>query len=151
MAEKRACSAASRCFASDFCRRPYASAPSFMKLWWLPLGAFLLLLSYLSLFPLLALSPFSLFLEHGLGLLSTDEELWIDARTRPFVQLYAVNATKFFDDFDRAMEHHDAGERGVGRSLLIKTSPIPFGLTTTNDSVLFLDDSVICFCDLMIQ
>jgi hypothetical protein len=139
MAEKRACSAASRCFASDFCRRPYPSAPSFMKLWWLPLGAFLLLLSYLSLF------------EHGLGLLSTDEELWIDARTRPFVQLYAVNATKFFDDFDRAMEHHNAGERGVGRSLLIKTSPIPFGLTTTNDSVLFLDDSVICFCDLMIQ
>jgi peroxidase len=43
-------------------------------------------------------------LERGLGLLSTDEELWTDARTRPFVQLYAANVTKFFDDFGRAME-----------------------------------------------
>jgi peroxidase len=43
-------------------------------------------------------------LERGLGLLSTDEELWTDARTRPFVQLYAANSTKFFDDFGRAME-----------------------------------------------
>uniref|UniRef100_A0A0A8ZR09 Plant heme peroxidase family profile domain-containing protein n=1 Tax=Arundo donax TaxID=35708 RepID=A0A0A8ZR09_ARUDO len=43
-------------------------------------------------------------LERGLGLLSTDEELWTDPRTKPFVQLYAANTTAFFDDFGRAME-----------------------------------------------
>ncbi|XP_062220978.1 peroxidase 31-like [Phragmites australis] len=43
-------------------------------------------------------------LQRGLGLLSTDEELWTDPRTKPFVQLYAANATTFFDDFGRAME-----------------------------------------------
>ncbi|GJM86796.1 hypothetical protein PR202_ga02688 [Eleusine coracana subsp. coracana] len=43
-------------------------------------------------------------LERGLGLLDTDEELWTDPRTKPFVQLYASNSTKFFDDFGRAME-----------------------------------------------
>ncbi|KAL6635103.1 hypothetical protein ACP70R_027774 [Stipagrostis hirtigluma subsp. patula] len=43
-------------------------------------------------------------LERGLGLLGTDEELWTDPRTRPFVQLYGANATAFFDDFARAME-----------------------------------------------
>lgn len=43
-------------------------------------------------------------LERGLGLLGTDQELWTDKRTKPFVQLYAANATAFFDDFARAME-----------------------------------------------
>ncbi|GJN00198.1 hypothetical protein PR202_ga17612 [Eleusine coracana subsp. coracana] len=42
-------------------------------------------------------------LQRGLGLLSTDQELWTDARTRPFVQRYADNETAFFDDFARAM------------------------------------------------
>ncbi|KAF0932595.1 hypothetical protein E2562_010472 [Oryza meyeriana var. granulata] len=43
-------------------------------------------------------------LERGLGLLGTDQELWTDARTKPFVKLYASNATAFFDDFSRAIE-----------------------------------------------
>lgn len=43
-------------------------------------------------------------LERGLGLLSTDEELWTDPRTKPLVQLYASNPTAFFTDFGRAME-----------------------------------------------
>ncbi|KAK3128832.1 hypothetical protein QOZ80_6BG0466920 [Eleusine coracana subsp. coracana] len=42
-------------------------------------------------------------LQRGLGLLGTDQELWTDARTRPFVQRYADNETAFFDDFARAM------------------------------------------------
>ncbi|XP_006649034.1 peroxidase 41-like [Oryza brachyantha] len=43
-------------------------------------------------------------LKRGLGLLSTDQELWTDKRTKPFVEIYASNATAFFDDFSRAME-----------------------------------------------
>jgi peroxidase len=43
-------------------------------------------------------------LQRGLGLLSTDEELFTDPRTRPLVQRYAANSTAFFDDFGRAME-----------------------------------------------
>ncbi|RLM78665.1 peroxidase 31-like [Panicum miliaceum] len=43
-------------------------------------------------------------LERGLGLLSTDEELFTDPRTKPLVQRYAANSTAFFDDFGRAME-----------------------------------------------
>lgn len=43
-------------------------------------------------------------IERGLGLLSTDEDMWSDLRTRPFVERYAANNTAFFDDFARAME-----------------------------------------------
>ncbi|KQK01984.1 peroxidase 31 [Brachypodium distachyon] len=43
-------------------------------------------------------------LERGLGLLSTDQDLWSDARTKPFVQRYAGNNTVFFEDFAKAME-----------------------------------------------
>ncbi|RCV21024.1 hypothetical protein SEVIR_4G105000v4 [Setaria viridis] len=42
-------------------------------------------------------------LQRGLGLLSTDQELWTDPRTRPFVQRYAANQTAFFADFARAI------------------------------------------------
>lgn len=43
-------------------------------------------------------------LPRGLGLLSSDNALVKDPRTKPFVQLYASNQTKFFNDFSRAME-----------------------------------------------
>jgi peroxidase len=43
-------------------------------------------------------------LERGLGLLATDEALFQDRRTKPFVQLYASNQTAFFHDFAHAME-----------------------------------------------
>ncbi|XP_052142289.1 peroxidase 31-like [Oryza glaberrima] len=43
-------------------------------------------------------------LERGLGLLATDEEMWSDKRTQPFVKLYASNPTAFFDDFSRAID-----------------------------------------------
>ncbi|XP_062232856.1 peroxidase 41-like [Phragmites australis] len=42
-------------------------------------------------------------LQRGLGLLSTDQELWSDPRTRPIVQRYAANQTVFFADFARAI------------------------------------------------
>ncbi|KAJ1258786.1 hypothetical protein BS78_10G101800 [Paspalum vaginatum] len=42
-------------------------------------------------------------LQRGLGLLSTDQELWTDPRTRPLVQRYAANQTAFFADFARAI------------------------------------------------
>ncbi|KAL0535427.1 hypothetical protein IC582_029757 [Cucumis melo] len=43
-------------------------------------------------------------LPRGLGLLATDHALVKDPRTKPFVDLYAVNQTAFFNDFARAME-----------------------------------------------
>ncbi|KAJ4842506.1 hypothetical protein Tsubulata_041108 [Turnera subulata] len=43
-------------------------------------------------------------LEKGLGLLATDSAMFMDKRTKPFVQLYAANQTQFFLDFGRAME-----------------------------------------------
>lgn len=43
-------------------------------------------------------------LPRGLGLLATDNALYKDPRTKPFVDLYAVNQTAFFKDFAHAME-----------------------------------------------
>lgn len=43
-------------------------------------------------------------LPRGLGLLSTDSVMYKDPRTRPMVELYALNQTAFFNDFARAME-----------------------------------------------
>ncbi|RLM55895.1 peroxidase 31-like [Panicum miliaceum] len=42
-------------------------------------------------------------LQRGLGLLSTDQALWTDPRTRPIVQRYAANQTAFFADFARTI------------------------------------------------
>ncbi|KAJ1406149.1 Secretory peroxidase, partial [Sesbania bispinosa] len=42
-------------------------------------------------------------LKRGLGLLATDSALFDDNRTRPFVDMYASNETKFFQDFARVM------------------------------------------------
>ncbi|KAG6502051.1 peroxidase 65-like [Zingiber officinale] len=42
-------------------------------------------------------------LKRGLGLLASDQALAADARTRPFVDLYASNQSAFFGDFSRAM------------------------------------------------
>ncbi|CAN0925645.1 Peroxidase 6 [Linum grandiflorum] len=43
-------------------------------------------------------------LERGLGLLSSDEGLYMDQRTKPFVELYAKNESAFFQAFAQAME-----------------------------------------------
>ncbi|KAJ4912529.1 Peroxidase 41 [Raphanus sativus] len=43
-------------------------------------------------------------LENGRGLLASDNILFKDNSTRPFVELYANNQTVFFEDFARAME-----------------------------------------------
>lgn len=43
-------------------------------------------------------------LQRGLGLLSTDQALYADTRTKPLVDLYAQNQTAFFQDFADAME-----------------------------------------------
>ncbi|KAK4263291.1 hypothetical protein QN277_028726 [Acacia crassicarpa] len=42
-------------------------------------------------------------LQRGLGLLATDSALWLDERTKPFVDLYASDENKFFEDFANAM------------------------------------------------
>ncbi|XVE92502.1 hypothetical protein REPUB_Repub01dG0103000 [Reevesia pubescens] len=43
-------------------------------------------------------------LQRGLGLLITDHIMYLDNRTRPFVDLFAANQTAFFDSFARSME-----------------------------------------------
>ena len=43
-------------------------------------------------------------LQKGLGLLKSDHALYSDPRTKGFVDLYANNQDKFFQDFIRAME-----------------------------------------------
>ena len=43
-------------------------------------------------------------LQRGLGLLTSDHGLYGHPITRPFVELYARNETRFFQDFVRAME-----------------------------------------------
>lgn len=43
-------------------------------------------------------------LQHGYGLLESDQAIAFDNRTRPFVDLYAANETAFFDAFAKAME-----------------------------------------------
>ncbi|CAI0549591.1 unnamed protein product [Linum tenue] len=40
----------------------------------------------------------------GLGLLSTDQMMAEDPRTRPFVERYAANQTAFFVDFAEGMQ-----------------------------------------------
>ncbi|KAK8497450.1 hypothetical protein V6N12_016974 [Hibiscus sabdariffa] len=43
-------------------------------------------------------------LPKGLGLLESDHGLYNDPRTRPFVELYAKDQNKFFQDFAKAMQ-----------------------------------------------
>ncbi|KAL9226368.1 hypothetical protein vseg_002191 [Gypsophila vaccaria] len=43
-------------------------------------------------------------LQRGLGLLSTDQAMYDDPRTKHIVELYATNETAFFNDFAKAME-----------------------------------------------
>lgn len=42
-------------------------------------------------------------LQRGLGLLDSDQTFAVDKSTKPFVDLYAANQTKFFQDFAQAM------------------------------------------------
>jgi peroxidase len=60
-------------------------------------------------------------LKRGLGLLATDSLMFEDKRTKPFVELYATNQTKFFEDFGQAMRkvsvlHIKAGKEGEIRN-----------------------------------
>ncbi|KAG9449837.1 hypothetical protein H6P81_009802 [Aristolochia fimbriata] len=43
-------------------------------------------------------------LPRGLGLLASDSVLYSDARTKPYVELFAANQTAFFEAFGHAME-----------------------------------------------
>ncbi|XP_078431346.1 peroxidase 31-like [Wolffia australiana] len=43
-------------------------------------------------------------LKRGLGLMASDQALYLDPRTRPLVELYAADEAAFFSDFARAME-----------------------------------------------
>ncbi|OAY66648.1 Peroxidase 65 [Ananas comosus] len=54
-------------------------------------------------------------LPRGLGLLASDAALFVDTRTRPFVERYAANQTAFFEDFALAMEKLSAYGVKTGR------------------------------------
>nr|CAD1825273.1 unnamed protein product [Ananas comosus var. bracteatus] len=54
-------------------------------------------------------------LPRGLGLLASDAALFVDTRTRPFVEGYAANQTAFFEGFARAMEKLSAYGVKTGR------------------------------------
>lgn len=54
-------------------------------------------------------------LKRGLGLLSTDHALYLDSRTRPYVDLYAANQTAFFQAFAHAMEKVSVHKIKTGR------------------------------------
>nr|GLL34278.1 peroxidase 6-like [Ipomoea trifida] len=54
-------------------------------------------------------------LQNGMGLLASDEALFTDNRTRPYVDLYAKNQTAFFDAFARVMEKVSVYEVKTGK------------------------------------
>ncbi|PIN21279.1 Peroxidase [Handroanthus impetiginosus] len=43
-------------------------------------------------------------LQHGVGLLASDQAMAFDPRTKPYVDLYAANQSAFFEAFSHAME-----------------------------------------------
>lgn len=54
-------------------------------------------------------------LKRGLGLLASDNALGTDKRTRPYVDMYAANQTKFFQDFAHAVEKISVHNIKTGR------------------------------------
>ncbi|BAT74629.1 hypothetical protein LR48_Vigan511s006700 [Vigna angularis] len=54
-------------------------------------------------------------LRRGLGLLATDSALFTDPRTKPFVETYADDEGKFFQDFSRAIEKLSALDIKTGK------------------------------------
>lgn len=52
----------------------------------------------------------------GLGLLATDSLMAVDNRTKPFVDLYAENQKKFFEDFGHAMRKVSVMNVKVGKA-----------------------------------
>ncbi|KOM37338.1 hypothetical protein LR48_Vigan03g071900 [Vigna angularis] len=54
-------------------------------------------------------------LQRGLGLLVTDSALFTDTRTKPFVETYADDEGKFFQDFSHAIEKLSALDVKTGK------------------------------------
>lgn len=54
-------------------------------------------------------------LQKGLGLLESDYALATDKRTKPYVDMYAANQNKFFQDFAKAMEKFSIYNVKTGR------------------------------------
>ncbi|CAM8939872.1 unnamed protein product [Rhodiola kirilowii] len=54
-------------------------------------------------------------LKRGLGLLSVDSNLWTDKRTKPYVEMYAVDQQLFFADFAKAMQKMSIMQVKTGR------------------------------------
>lgn len=54
-------------------------------------------------------------IKRGMALLASDQAMVDDKRTKPFVDLYAANQTKFFQDFARAMEKLSVHRIKTGR------------------------------------
>lgn len=54
-------------------------------------------------------------LQRGMGLLASDQALAVDERTKPYVDLYAANQTKFFEDFAHVMEKLSVHKVKTGR------------------------------------
>ncbi|CAJ1940009.1 unnamed protein product [Sphenostylis stenocarpa] len=55
-------------------------------------------------------------LQRGLGLLATDTAMFMDSRTKPFVQKYGADEAKFFEDFSSAMVKLTALEVKTGNA-----------------------------------
>ncbi|KAK7386913.1 hypothetical protein VNO78_27285 [Psophocarpus tetragonolobus] len=60
-------------------------------------------------------------LRKGLGLLATDSAMFEDPRTRPYVDMYADDENKFFQDFARVMEKLSVSQPKTGNKGEIRT------------------------------
>ncbi|GAB2297296.1 Peroxidase 65 [Dionaea muscipula] len=71
-------------------------------------------------------------LQRGLGLLATDQAMAGDARTKPFVDLYAANEAAFFNDFARAMEKVSLLDIKTGNDGEVRSRCDQFNVIHTN-------------------
>ncbi|CAI8587904.1 unnamed protein product [Vicia faba] len=68
----------------------------------------------------------------GLGLLATDSLMFEDKRTKPFVELYATNESKFFEDFGHAMRKVSVLNVKVGKKGEVRNRCDSFNNLDTN-------------------
>ncbi|XP_058762053.1 peroxidase 31-like [Vicia villosa] len=70
--------------------------------------------------------------KRGLGLLATDSLMFEDKRTKPFVELYAENESKFFEDFGHAMRKVSVLNVKVGKNGEVRNRCDSFNNLDTN-------------------
>ncbi|CAI8587903.1 unnamed protein product [Vicia faba] len=81
---------------------------------------------------LLSMEMFSNVVKKGLGLLATDSLMFEDKRTKPFVELYATNESKFFEDFGHAMRKVSVLNVKVGKKGEVRNRCDSFNNLDTN-------------------